>query len=510
MTFNRTQLINLIEGLIEGRLEGEEIEKLESVLRNDRRAMEFYSEYLFNHAALSLHAHERTSDREKGGMLLGLASIKEFSEQPDSPKKWYTGERRTKKLLYNMTFRPRFTLQAGLLSGALLFALLLFAGLWRKEFSYATISSTTNCLWADSSTQTQAGSRLGRCVLALQEGVARIQFDCDAAISLEGPSVLEIQSEKRVVLRSGRLIASIESPLGKGFVVDTPLGKITDWGTQFGVHVPLQGPGSVHVLDGEVEVLLRGARQVVSITQDEMLELKDSRMRARSPDSATDKNQKQPRIIQVSSVQGRGAESWVIRDPETIKTSYELFPYHVARPYMLVKNSFETHSNRKAIFRIDLSALTIHEKREFETVSLAFSYGPTELGYASNVPVSQFTVYGLTDESMDVWDEKDHDWFILPDNSEEAELFRPIWVSLGSFFIKQGSRTGTITIQSEALAEFIRADGNNLVSFAIVRDTEAKVKKGLVHGFANRYHATLMPPRLVFQLKNDTAHSNEQ
>lgn len=86
----------------------------------------------------------------------------------------------------------------------------------------------------------------------LQEGLLSLQFAGGVMVYVEAPTRFDAVSNKRVVLHSGRLSASV--PLeGIGFTVETPAAEVVDFGTEFSVDVE-DGASEVHVFDGLVRV----------------------------------------------------------------------------------------------------------------------------------------------------------------------------------------------------------------------------------------------------------------
>jgi ferric-dicitrate binding protein FerR (iron transport regulator) len=90
--------------------------------------------------------------------------------------------------------------------------------------------------------------------LQLASGLAEFQFSDGAVVVLEGPAELEFQSRKACALAAGKLVTRVEKQRAKGFVVETPAARITDLGTEFGVHVDEDQKNSVTVFAGKIEV----------------------------------------------------------------------------------------------------------------------------------------------------------------------------------------------------------------------------------------------------------------
>ena len=501
MSFDIPSFELLIEEAIEGRLTPDGYLELKRLVLNDPKALDHYIAYLYNHAALEFQAGPGSVDEDKMRMLFDLPPSKETLQEllrlPDSIECRHEMDKARRKQWF-----PRVLT---LLLGMALIVVFgcFFAPTFQKDRSFATITKTTNCLWGDSTAKTAPGSRLGHCILRLEQGVALIHYDCGVTVSLEGPSVFEIKKEKHGILHSGRLMATIETPEGQGFTVDTPDSSIKDLGTKFGVYAPKNEPSIVDVIDGSIEISSRTSDKTYFLQKGESLVFASQQENADLPRvSPASRIDGRFDTIQLSTAAGRGKEAWTIFDPDTLKFAAEVFPRGISDAFLLVKaDTFSrAYGDRKAIFSIDMAFLTEKEKSAIEEAVLYLSYGPTELGYATGVTDSTFTVYGLIDESLDDWDPATLGWTNFPGNDSRSKLLAKHWTSLGTFMIKQGSREGIVQIDGESLTNFIQRDTNKLVTFAIVCDTYAIEDYSLVFGFANKYHPTLMPPRLKIQL----------
>ena len=104
----------------------------------------------------------------------------------------------------------------------------------RGSAPVATLVSANQCRWESSELPTAAGARLPAGHLLLAEGLAEILFDNGAKVVLEAPADLELTSSSTCLLKRGRLIATVP-PRAVGFRVDTPLAKVVDLGTKFGL-----------------------------------------------------------------------------------------------------------------------------------------------------------------------------------------------------------------------------------------------------------------------------------
>ena len=93
----------------------------------------------------------------------------------------------------------------------------------------------------------------------LRKGLLNLQFGGGVMVYVEAPARFDAVSDKRVVLHSGRLSATVP-PEGIGFTVETPEAEVIDFGTEFSVDVE-GGASEVHVFDGLVRVSPRTSNQ---------------------------------------------------------------------------------------------------------------------------------------------------------------------------------------------------------------------------------------------------------
>jgi hypothetical protein len=131
-------------------------------------------------------------------------------------------------------------------------AILAMCGVFRGPT--AQLVAASDCQWSAAGAAVPCGSQLspGR-VLDLSAGEVRIAFHRGALVTLQGPCVLEIQSDHSASLRVGSMTAKAESKQSHGFTVQTPTMKLVDLGTEFGVRVGRDGVQEVHVFQGKVQ-----------------------------------------------------------------------------------------------------------------------------------------------------------------------------------------------------------------------------------------------------------------
>src|SRR5262249_40058847 len=74
-------------------------------------------------------------------------------------------------------------------------------------------------------------------------------------IHIQGPAHLDLFGTSRACLYEGRIKVRITDPRGRGFVVETPQGKVTDLGTEFGIDTKNSNTDVV-VFEGSVDLAI--------------------------------------------------------------------------------------------------------------------------------------------------------------------------------------------------------------------------------------------------------------
>ncbi|MBN9520451.1 hypothetical protein J0H58_18300 [bacterium] len=124
------------------------------------------------------------------------------------------------------------------------------------EVYVATLIRADGCEW-DGPVPLVAGRRVGPGELRLKKGLARLVFDSNATLILEGGTVLRVESASAATLLAGRVVfRGDDNP--EAFDLRTPRALLQDLGTEYAVAVGLEGE-EVHVFSGEVRRLTTGA-----------------------------------------------------------------------------------------------------------------------------------------------------------------------------------------------------------------------------------------------------------
>ncbi len=126
--------------------------------------------------------------------------------------------------------------------------------LYSGNTEVATLIKTNNVVWSESGLEIQELSRLKiDQEISLAEGSLEVVFDSGVEALILAPCEVKIIDSGRIASNHGRISARVGES-GKGFVVETPLARVTDLGTEFGVAVSDTGETDVAVFEGEVDL----------------------------------------------------------------------------------------------------------------------------------------------------------------------------------------------------------------------------------------------------------------
>lgn len=121
------------------------------------------------------------------------------------------------------------------------------------------------------------GAAVGKELVKIEEGstvevtsgTLKLLHETGAELVIQGPALVEFPQFQHPVLRHGWLwLDTKESDLE--FRIDTPELLLEDIGTQFGTHVPLDGPAEVHLIEGRVDAMSKSSKQrILSLMPEE-------------------------------------------------------------------------------------------------------------------------------------------------------------------------------------------------------------------------------------------------
>ena len=239
------RLYKLFSGFVESRLSDDESRELQRVLTQSKSARRLYYRYMDVHA--NLHS------------LAG--------ESAPSAHALPTPARNARS---NLRFAPlaRFTATVAATACVTVACFLLYphpqsdkrqsgqvlAVPQQMSAPTAILRRALHCKW--SGAPLFEGERLLSHELALEQGLAELQFDTGVRVVMEGPASIRIESQDHVSFKRGKIVVHGGEADDDSLRLSTPQGDITDIGTVYSSAVLPDGTTEIHVFDGEV--LVRG------------------------------------------------------------------------------------------------------------------------------------------------------------------------------------------------------------------------------------------------------------
>jgi hypothetical protein len=117
----------------------------------------------------------------------------------------------------------------------------------------AQITAQSGVVWSTDSTALRSNKSVGVGRLATDSGSFTLQFSSGPTVNVVAPASLDIASPMLVVLDRGQATARVPES-GKGFAIKTPVARVVDQGTEFGVVARDDGMTDVIVFEGRVDV----------------------------------------------------------------------------------------------------------------------------------------------------------------------------------------------------------------------------------------------------------------
>lgn len=479
---HRAEVLELCDRLFDGDFNEADRDRLEVLVLGNPDARRAYLEHVQIHAALCEGRLKDVPLSEVVNMDTPAGFLQPMASRP--PRRWVSAA----------------------LALAASIAILLAGwgiGQWQGHSTsertiFARIVEAKAVRWEAGTLPTELGAGLSQGRLRLAAGLATLEFRKGARLTLEGPADLEVISADKCFLHRGTLTAHVPPP-AVGFMVDTAHARLVDHGTDFGVSAQSDGTAKVEVFEGEVELqhptsgqrLQLLTRQGASVSAEAL-----SGRQATDDESETElprERRTEPlrgNTITITSADGRGKAAYAA-SPETKE--------HFSDTLLLLKHTPKAACRRKAWLAFDLAPL---QTRTILAAELTLTFEPSGWGYASHLPDAVFTVYGVTQDDLDAWDESGLTWNNAPANETDAGGILPDKaVRLGSFTMPQGVLEGPFTLDTPELAAFLQQDANRLATLVIVRETAETKSGSVVHGFAGNRHPALRPPTLRMRVE---------
>lgn len=142
---------------------------------------------------------------------------------------------------------------------------------------FARVSQTLGAVWVNG---TGDGDLQKLCIgrqLELESGLAQVEYTNGIRVNLEGPALFVVSGPNQGVLVRGKVSALVKE-VPTGFTIQTPVGKVIDLGTEFGIKIDEDKDTEVQVFDGRVKLDIAGARQGTgtAVTAPQQLDLRET------------------------------------------------------------------------------------------------------------------------------------------------------------------------------------------------------------------------------------------
>jgi len=262
----------MIFNCLEGTATQEQLDELESRLKEDPQAQDIYQEFLIIYAILHrsgshllaacdgpdetiapLPSSERVREIER----YAREQLEAFLEQqrPESAyKSVYAHQRDLADMVQDLLQTAQRwvriairTVKIGFVCGILILAGFIVANLIKDRIIVAKLQRTVCARWETAPEKLE----LRRGWMALEQGCAEIAFEQGAQVIIQAPSRFRLVSKGRMYLKTGTVTAHVP-PEAIGFIIETPSSIFEDFGTEFGVIVDASSQSEVHVFAGEV------------------------------------------------------------------------------------------------------------------------------------------------------------------------------------------------------------------------------------------------------------------
>ncbi len=220
-----SDLDQLIHVYLDGRINSQEMERLNEHLRRDRLARQEFANYLTLDSALADIA---------AGLPGQRAAVEDIVEL-------------NQRALISTSFA-----YISLLSTVAAVAMLI---LWWSTDSYRSYATVVRSVGAPSLVD---GMSVRDELNVIRTGLVEFVTARGARVVIEAPAEFFFESALKLNMRAGRLTADVPAS-AIGFTVVTPSGEAIDLGTKFAVDITSQTQAEVHVFEGEVIARSRGS-----------------------------------------------------------------------------------------------------------------------------------------------------------------------------------------------------------------------------------------------------------
>lgn len=255
----KIKIDELVFKSLEGIISKEEYSELESLLKSNSQALEYYASCIDFNLGMRKLGTCTAIPLQMEMILQELAEYEKTAPEIEIPKGNLSKEL-IPKIVYpsheNRKLSKFRLFSLAMSTAAVLFFILFLRFAPKKPYimEVATLIDQMNVQWADSNVNFKTGDRLwtNQEPISLKKGIVKIQYDDGVDVLIEGPANFAVE-RSGVYLEYGRLFSHV-SESGLGFLVETPTTRFVDQGTEFGIRADVDGSAELHVIKGKVQL----------------------------------------------------------------------------------------------------------------------------------------------------------------------------------------------------------------------------------------------------------------
>ena len=265
----------LVEALCQNNITPEGAAKLDELLRTNKDARRYYIRYLHVHTSLR-HLGRDSGEAKRDCMeaLLDRAEMETSLEDPKTPPCLPPGlldenlvlDPPNQTIINTICQAFPTTVQEVLSSsaffgGAIVFSLGIFVLLIVllipsnevQNGPIASVAKTFDAVWSNVNDDDELKQLNVGKLLKLESGIAQVKYQNGVLVNLQGPCSFVVSGPDQGLLLQGT-ISALAKNVPPGFAILTPIGKVTDLGTEFGVKVAENHDTQVQTFQGLVRL----------------------------------------------------------------------------------------------------------------------------------------------------------------------------------------------------------------------------------------------------------------
>jgi len=262
------KLRSLILGLLDGNLSDEQQAELKAILQSSTEAQKYYTEFIMLCAAIKQYVSSpvmnELTDQEQDESLLELVASENQAETIVFRQSlWLAGKEALARLKVSKAVLRRV---AYLAAAAAVYMFALNGYNAYMAAPVATITDIMDLRNYSAVNELKTGSSISRTdgKIAFDRGFLELEFK-NARVVLQGPCEFACNDSDELEMFKGSAYIAMNKGQ-RGFVVETPVSKIVDLGTEFGVLINKDLSSDVYVVEGKTRVTLKNSTNKLGYT----------------------------------------------------------------------------------------------------------------------------------------------------------------------------------------------------------------------------------------------------